>query len=166
MQPTVERDELRARRVDHGDAGFAQQGQRGGGTAVNELRAELDRDGQPGNALRLAATPDAFSRLHHEHRATGARERHRGGEARGAGADYEDVDLNRRTSQGAISSSAVMARSVAEIGWVTNTETAPWLMESARRNGVSASGARIRPITAGPTGMSQRRMAKPSSPKT
>ena len=48
-----------------------------------------------------------------------------------------------------------MARKAAEIGCVTNTLASPWLIESARRNRVSASGPRISPIAAGPTGMSQ-----------
>ena len=61
---------------------------------------------------------------------------------------------------------AASASSVAEIGWVTKTLGSPSLIASARRNCVSASGPRISPMIAGATGMSQRRMAKPSRPKT
>ena len=133
---------------------------------MDEFRAELDRHRNPGKPACVAAPADPVPRFHDKNGASGARELCGCGEAGGAGADYEDVDLNRRTSQGTMMSSAVSASSEAEIGCVKNTDASPWLMESARRNWVSASGPRIRPITAGPTGKSQRRMAKPSRPKT
>jgi len=101
---------------------------------MNELGAELDRYRNARQAVREAARADAVARLDHQHRAAGARERVCRGEAGGTGADYEDVDLNLRMSQGAMMSSAVMASSVAEIGWLMNTEGSPWLIDSARRN--------------------------------
>src|SRR5262245_4820844 len=135
---------------------------------MNELCTQLDWRGDSRQAARQAAAAQSVSCFDHQDGPASARERIGRGQARGAGADDQDVYafLNRRASQGTMISSAVSASSEAEIGWVMNTVASPWLMDSARRNWVSASGPRIRPITAGPTGMSQRRMAKPSRPNT
>src|SRR5688500_8209077 len=166
LQAAVARQELCARGVDRSDAGLFHKRVSGLRTAVDELRAELDRHRDRGQTARVAAAADPVPCLDDQDRSAGARELGSRGKAGGAGADYEDISLNLRTSQGTITISAVSASSEAEMGWVRNTEGSPWLMESARRNCVSASGPRIRPITAGPTGMSQRRMANPSRPNT
>ena len=83
---------------------------------MNELGAELDRHRDAGKAACVTAPADPVSCFDQQNGAPGARELRGGGKSGGTGADYEDVDLNRRTSQGTMMSSAVIARKVAEIG--------------------------------------------------
>src|SRR5262245_16017871 len=64
---------LLARGVDRRDAGLFEQRVGGGGFAVDELGAELDRNVQAAHAARPAAAAEALARLEHEHRATGVR---------------------------------------------------------------------------------------------
>src|SRR6185436_5448717 len=149
------------------DSGAGKQCMRLLRLAVDELGAELDRNVQAWHAARPGASASALARLQDEDAAAGTEQHVGRREAGRAGADHDDVErFRRRRSQGMKMRRQVSASSVAEIGWVKNTLTSPALIESARRNWVSASGPRMRPITAGPTGMSQRRMAKPRSPNT
>jgi hypothetical protein len=66
---------LRARRIDARNAGALQQGERGFGTSVDELGAELDGDRKAGHAPRVAAPADAVAevraRVHWVSRARG-----------------------------------------------------------------------------------------------
>src|SRR5680860_203583 len=74
------------------------------------------------------------------------------------------VCRTHRQIRGPRKSTTAIARIVAESGLVTNTEASPWLICIALRKCVSASGPRIAPTTAGPTGMSNRRIRYPTIP--
>jgi hypothetical protein len=60
---------------------------------MNELGAELDRDGQARHAARPAAPADAVARLEDQDRAAGAREHVRGREAGRAGTHHDYIVL-------------------------------------------------------------------------
>ncbi len=83
---------------------------------MDEFRAELHRHRDAGKAACMTAPANPVSCFDQQNRTPGARELRGRGESGGTGADYEDVDLNRRTSQGTMMSSAVSARKEAEIG--------------------------------------------------
>ena len=83
---------------------------------MNEFGAELDRHRQTRQAARVAAPADPVSRFDEQDRSAGARQLRCGGKSRGAGADYEDVGLSLRTSQGMMTSRAVSPSRDAEIG--------------------------------------------------
>ena len=51
-----------------------------------------------------------------------------------------------------------------QIGRVTKTERSPPLIATARRNCCSESGPRMRPSTAGTSGMSKTRIVQPTAP--
>src|SRR6185295_2193926 len=68
-QPAVERDALRAGRIDRRNVCSLQKRERGRGPAVDEFGAELDWRRDAGEPARQAAAADAIARLDDQHRA-------------------------------------------------------------------------------------------------
>ena len=95
-QPAVERDALRAGRIDRRNVCSLQKRERGRGPAVDEFGAELDRHGNARQALREAAAADPVSCFKDKNGLARACQLRGRGEPGGAGADYEDVGLNLR----------------------------------------------------------------------
>jgi hypothetical protein len=87
---------LRARRIQRRAAGPLQQVKGDLRTAMDELGAELDRDGQPRKAPSPAAAADAAAGFQNEGRAACPRELGRRGEPRSTGANDDYVEDLRR----------------------------------------------------------------------
>ena len=73
-QPALREHALLAHGIDRAKARLLEQRERDLGFAVDELRAELDRDLEAGHAPRPAAAADAVARFQHEHGFAGADE--------------------------------------------------------------------------------------------
>jgi hypothetical protein len=82
----------RLRRVDHWSVEAPQPAQRGWRSAVNELRAELQRNERIGFRSRQDAPANPIARLDHTDALAVIGERCGGGEAGRARADHEDIE--------------------------------------------------------------------------
>jgi hypothetical protein len=115
-QPAALDEALGAGRIDARNCSALEKIERDCGAPVDELGAELDRDGKAVHAPGIAAPADALASFENDNRAPGPGEFRGRGKSSCAGADYEDFGAKRRNSQGRMISKAVIASSDAEIG--------------------------------------------------